>query len=407
VGRVLLDTTVTAGRDALADDRTTNCPNNRAAMSLTHSRPTEQRSITVICICLVVLLWSVGIAGAAPSESGLTYESGVVTQQGGAVYLWYSSSLQVTVTVPGVPDGAEVCLSHHSTYRNATGRVGCTTPSADDGTASARFETDGWPAPTAGSYVLFATVRTDDGNERQVHAERVVVVRKGGDVDGDGLANVVERRGPTNFTSADTDGDRLQDGPETKEYGTSPVDPDTDGDGIRDGVEITFGTDPTDGQGNESSLRKSLGAEERGGNGTSEQAARSGPGFVPPEWWPSGMPTDALGLRIVLAAAAAALVVLLVRRNLLGSSWSWGSSRVDGPVSTETGGDAASLSPDETYVLRLLRQQDGRVEQAEIVEKSGWSKAKVSRVLSRLEVSDRIEKEHVGRRNVIVLIDRE
>lgn len=58
---------------------------------------------------------------------------------------------------------------------------------------------------------------------------------------------------------------------------------------------------------------------------------------------------------------------------------------------------------DEEAVLRLLVSNGGRMKQSRIVESTGWSKAKVSRLLSSMEERDEITKRSHGRENLIFL----
>ncbi|MFB6086071.1 MAG: hypothetical protein ABEJ84_04605 [Halodesulfurarchaeum sp.] len=79
------------------------------------------------------------------------------------------------------------------------------------------------------------------------------VIRKSGDLDGDGLENIREIKTATHFLHADGDVDELTDGKEIERFGTDPLAVDTDGDGVIDPREIRKGTDPktrdTDGDG--------------------------------------------------------------------------------------------------------------------------------------------------------------
>ncbi|MFC6716886.1 helix-turn-helix transcriptional regulator [Natrialbaceae archaeon GCM10025810] len=61
------------------------------------------------------------------------------------------------------------------------------------------------------------------------------------------------------------------------------------------------------------------------------------------------------------------------------------------------------LLSDEERVLRLLRQNGGRMKQASIVKETGWSNAKVSQLLSKMDDDDEIEKLRIGRENLITL----
>lgn len=65
--------------------------------------------------------------------------------------------------------------------------------------------------------------------------------------------------------------------------------------------------------------------------------------------------------------------------------------------------DGGRLSADETFVVELLRAHDGRLRQSDIVDRSEWSKSKVSRLLSSMERKGYVEKVTIGRENAIVL----
>jgi len=73
-----------------------------------------------------------------------------------------------------------------------------------------------------------------------------------GDLDGDGLTNGAELAAGTDPTSADSNGDGIDDATAV-EMGLSPTSPDMDGDGVTNGAERLAGTDPfradTDGDG--------------------------------------------------------------------------------------------------------------------------------------------------------------
>ena len=61
------------------------------------------------------------------------------------------------------------------------------------------------------------------------------------------------------------------------------------------------------------------------------------------------------------------------------------------------------LLSDEERVRRLLQQNGGRMKQAMIVKETGWSNAKVSQLLSKMDDNDEIDKLRIGRENLITL----
>lgn len=65
------------------------------------------------------------------------------------------------------------------------------------------------------------------------------------DADQDGLADADETTLGTDPAKADTDGDGINDGDETRTYASDPLKADTDGDGFTDGDEVYGGYDPT------------------------------------------------------------------------------------------------------------------------------------------------------------------
>ncbi|MHC3436845.1 helix-turn-helix transcriptional regulator [Natrialbaceae archaeon A-gly3] len=61
------------------------------------------------------------------------------------------------------------------------------------------------------------------------------------------------------------------------------------------------------------------------------------------------------------------------------------------------------LLSDEGEVIKLLLEHDGEIRQHQITAETGWSKSKVSRIVSRMADEDLIEKTASGRENVITL----
>ena len=78
-----------------------------------------------------------------------------------------------------------------------------------------------------------------------------------------------------------------------------------------------------------------------------------------------------------------------------------------GQTGSESGeGDAEedlSLLSDAERVERLLEHNGGRMRQADIVEETDWSDAKVSQLLSSMAEDERVEKLRLGRENLISL----
>ncbi|MXV62489.1 hypothetical protein GS429_10520 [Natronorubrum sp. JWXQ-INN-674] len=61
------------------------------------------------------------------------------------------------------------------------------------------------------------------------------------------------------------------------------------------------------------------------------------------------------------------------------------------------------LLTDEDRVVKLIRENGGRMKQVNIVQETGWSKSKVSMLLSDMEEAGTISKLRVGRENIISL----
>ena len=65
------------------------------------------------------------------------------------------------------------------------------------------------------------------------------------------------------------------------------------------------------------------------------------------------------------------------------------------------------LLTDEDRVLDLLEDNGGRMKQVDIVDETGWSKSKVSMLLSEMEDDGEISKLRVGRENIVSLAGHE
>jgi len=80
----------------------------------------------------------------------------------------------------------------------------------------------------------------------------------------------------------------------------------------------------------------------------------------------------------------------------------------EGPVAE--GEDTATATGEPTdakLIVDILESNDGRMRQAAIVEDTGWSKSKVSMVLSDMEDDGEISKLRVGRENIVSLSGNE
>lgn len=73
------------------------------------------------------------------------------------------------------------------------------------------------------------------------------------------------------------------------------------------------------------------------------------------------------------------------------------------PCEIQTRPGVDELATREEHVLRLLISNGGRMRQADLIAETGWSQAKVSRLLQRMEEQGDVTRVHVGRNNLIVL----
>jgi hypothetical protein len=77
------------------------------------------------------------------------------------------------------------------------------------------------------------------------------------------------------------------------------------------------------------------------------------------------------------------------------------------PTPPEPAVTDADLRSDEDRVIALLEANGGRMQQGTIVEETGWSKSKVSTLLSELAEEGRVSKLRVGRENIVSLAGHE
>jgi DNA-binding transcriptional ArsR family regulator len=69
----------------------------------------------------------------------------------------------------------------------------------------------------------------------------------------------------------------------------------------------------------------------------------------------------------------------------------------------EIGKIIKKLSKDERMIYELVKSKDGAIFQSELIKKTKFSKAKVSRILDKLEINGLIERRRRGMANLVVL----
>jgi hypothetical protein len=146
------------------------------------------------------------------------------------------------------------------------------------------------------------------------------------------------------------------------------------------------------------------GTEARPGDGTPESPGGDNEGGF--GMWPI------VALFVVLLVGA---VAFAYRSDSFGGDGEAGAAAGGGGDGDSPGAVAHSgpaipdeeLLSDEDRVLQLLEERGGRMKQVNIVEETGWSKSKVSMLLSDMEEEDQISKLRIGRENVISLAGEE
>lgn len=250
-----------------------------------------------------------------------------------------------------------------------------------------------------------------DGRELALGTDPTVA-----DTDGDGIADGTELEAGTAPTESDTDSDGLNDGKELA-AGTSPTTADTDGDGLNDGQEVSdLGTDP-------------LASDSDGDFLTDPQEVAWGTNpnsVLTPAWVTSSLLGFLIGIGLTVAAirhgwvtglsTAARLFIyrsleldreiLEVNREIEATDRVVEADSAD--IDVDTAAEAfeqadRELAPDAHLVKLMLRVENGRMHQTDIVKATDWSKAKVSRLLSRMVDEDEVVKIRLGRENLICL----
>ncbi|MFC7095909.1 helix-turn-helix transcriptional regulator [Halobaculum marinum] len=287
---------------------------------------------------------------------------------------------------------------------------------------------------------------------REVHETRTDPTDA--DTDGDGVPDGREvGEYDTDPLVVDTDGDGLRDGRELNAFGTDPLSADSDGDGVPDAREVESGPVPPWVSVHASLLAATLGPLVLGGVGwltrdrwlprvpdrvrtavRDDPAVRNLAAAFPSNRVESVR--DALagvGRRIRSAAHAARVAAVdpggeavtppeadggrsVVTDPSDGGTTTDGATvastpdddtrdaaTANGSASAVDGAGADRVLTPEEEVTAVLSANGGRLKQSEIVERTGWSKSKVSRTLSRMDEAGEVEKTTIGRGNVISL----
>lgn len=227
------------------------------------------------------------------------------------------------------------------------------------------------------------------------------------DTDGDGISDRREINiYKTDPTKKDSDGDQLNDNVEVREHDTNPTKKDTDGDGLGDGAEVhKYDTDPeeadTDEDGVNDATEISRGMDPNGRTMTVfgysvENPRKIGTGVA------AGGLVIAIGLgyRLRRRRRSTRDQQLDVDPAQSIDDSAKPELAADREQKTEDGSVSEPLT-DENRIMQLLSESDGRLRQSAIVSETGWSKSKVSRLLSRMEDDGKITKITVGRENLI------
>jgi len=305
----------------------------------------------------------------------------------------------------GLPDERELAVGTNPTAADTDG------DGLEDTLEVNTYETNATSADTDGDGL-------DDGAEIQRYETNPTEP----DTDDDGLDDALEvNTYGTDPTTVDTDGDGLGDGAEVNEYGTDPTVTDSDGDGLVDGVEVNqYGTDPTAADTDDDGLADGAEVDQYGTDPTDADTDGDGIGdraaVDPYPWGHFPLPVILLGAIATLMSVAGGLLYRSNRGPAISlprpfqkqdDGESTIAAAADDPAGAETvEGLPVEFLSNEERIHRLLADNDGRMRQVEIVEETGWSKSKVSRVLSGMADDGAVVKVDVGKGNVITLPER-
>ena len=344
----------------------------------------------------------------------------VATKTNDTTFVWQAERYTASVTfeVNSSEGKYSVCLLESRPDAKPRS-IDCQSKTIGNG-STATVSLNGTNATKTGERTLYFRLRSTFGSDVPILDNRTInqtIITKQGDFDRDGLTNQFEVNNegwPANaLDNSDMDGDGLSDGEEVQKWGTNPLSKDSDNDSVLDGKEILSGTDPnkadSDGDGVDDAkdpepLNAKVATEitTTKATMTTTMQHHQSDGF-------SGMQLLLLGIVGIGIFGAAALL------------WRTGHDDPDPPTSTverdttaipvtrsadddaDEADDADDILTDEGQVLKLLRENRDRMKQVDIVEETGWSKSKVSRLLSRMEERGDINRLRVGRGNIVYL----
>ncbi|WP_436928150.1 DUF7343 domain-containing protein [Halosimplex amylolyticum] len=206
--------------------------------------------VAVVVVAVGSVLGGGPVTALTAGVDAVTYSGdGTAAVDGQQPLLWQSADHRFTVTVSTTDayDG-DACLETTLNRSDRTERLACERVRLPaNATRNVTVSVDEWPSELTGAQSVRGYVGNASGGTRTASASTpVAVVRKSGDLDGDGLSNQREASLGSELRGTDSDGDGIGDALEVDTYGTDPTDADTDGDDLSDGAEVhEHQTDPT------------------------------------------------------------------------------------------------------------------------------------------------------------------
>ncbi|ODR81780.1 hypothetical protein BG842_01460 [Haladaptatus sp. W1] len=380
-------------------------------------------SISAILVAFLVVggaLVPASVGGKSEADTGRIISinrtgNGVVTTTNGVTYVWQSEKYTANITYQiNASEGKySVCL-----YDNRPGsdpeELDCQSTTIGNG-SKATVSLNGSNATKTGDRTLYFRLRPTFGSNVPTFDSRSInqtVITKGGDLDQDGLTNEFEVSKirtddwPKDaFNDPDMDSDGINDGEEIHKRKTNPISNDSDGDGLLDGKEILVGTNPRNADSDGDGIDDGTDPKPMSTADTTSSTATTGGGQEKSGEF-SGLQCFLIGL---LGFAIGGAAVAFWRNNHDNDEPNANASTpVTGetpPPPTEPADDEEEddILTDEGLVLKLLNENRGRMKQVDIVDETGWSKSKVSRLLSRMEERGDINRLRVGRGNIVYL----